>query len=523
MSHRSFAFTPTALRSLEHEQDLMETRKYRRKHTEPTVNGYLLRKEARDRITVSRKNPDMPSVPLVCRDLVVQNALYTGDTEAVKTLFPKGSPEKVVIKPEGGAMRWVADGRVRGCVLQFWNSLLVGDEITVISIIDDPEYTHLMDAIYDTSDIEEWKNFRFNYRGLRLWSLTYEQELTTPLHITAGRGFTDCLRHLLLRGADVDFAPGGTTALHEACQECQPDCVKLLLQYGANVNAATEDGLMPLHLCTEPESLECAKHVIQFGGAINGRSSDENNTPLHVAARHGLLAHVDLYLRHGAALEWQNDEGQTPLNAACSQPQDHTALERYAQVSQRLVEAGADVGKGDTDKHTPLHMACKNANVGIVVLLLRNGASVNIMDYGGEAPMHNILKVVAYKVENEPERIVQELLNYGSIRVWPGALPKVLKYCCMSPRTIEVLLNAYSILKVNDQWEEAVPPEMFQKHQDFYESVFALAKTPRSLQHLARHRLRIYLEGRLHKVVPKLGLPRFLKDYLMLEIRGYVH
>lgn len=28
-----------------------------------------------------------------------------------------------------------------------------------------------------------------------LWSLTYEQELTTPLHITAGRGFTECLRH----------------------------------------------------------------------------------------------------------------------------------------------------------------------------------------------------------------------------------------------------------------------------------------------------------------------------------------
>lgn len=60
----------------------------------------------------------------------------------------------------------IATARASGCVLQFWNSLLVGDEVTVISIIDDPEYMHLMDAIYDTSDIEEWKNFRFNYRGL---------------------------------------------------------------------------------------------------------------------------------------------------------------------------------------------------------------------------------------------------------------------------------------------------------------------------------------------------------------------
>ncbi|KAG7335524.1 hypothetical protein KOW79_000217 [Hemibagrus wyckioides] len=470
MSQRSFAFTPTALRSLEQERDLVERRRYQRKLIEPTVSGYLLRKEAREKAVVSRRNPEVASAPLVCRDLVVQNALYTGDVEAVKRLFPKGSPEKLVIKPEGGAMRWVADGRVRG-----------------------------------------------------LWSLTYEQELTTPLHITAGRGFTECLRHLLLRGASVDFAPGGTTALHEACQECQAECVKVLLQYGANANAVTEDGLMPLHLCTELESLECAKYVLEYGAAINGRSLEENDTPLHVAARHGLLGHVDLYLRHGAAVDWQNDEGQTPLNTACSHPHEHTALERYAQVCQRLVEAGANVGTGDTDKHTPLHMACKNANLGIVVLLLRNGASVNIMNYGGEAPMHNILKMVAYKLEHEPERIVQELLNYGSIRVWPGALPKVLKYCCMSPRTIEVLLNAYSHLKVNDHWVEAVPLEVFQKHQDFYESVFALANTPRSLQHLARHTLRTYLEGRVHKVVPKLGLPTFLKDYLMLEFRGYVH
>lgn len=89
-----------------------------------------------------------------------------------------------------------------------------------------------------------------------LWSLTYEQELTTPLHITAGRGFADCLRLLLQRGADVDLAPGGTTALHEACENCQPECAKLLLMHGANANAVSEDGLLPLHVCTSPESLE---------------------------------------------------------------------------------------------------------------------------------------------------------------------------------------------------------------------------------------------------------------------------
>lgn len=62
-----------------------------------------------------------------------------------------------------------------------------------------------------------------------------------------------------------------------------------------------------------------------------------------------------------------------------------------------------------------------------------------------------------------------------------------------------------------------------QEHKDFYDSIFSLAKTPRSLQHLARCKLRSYLEGRVYKVVPKLDLPNFIKDYLLLECRGYVH
>lgn len=62
-----------------------------------------------------------------------------------------------------------------------------------------------------------------------------------------------------------------------------------------------------------------------------------------------------------------------------------------------------------------------------------------------------------------------------------------------------------------------------QKHREFYESLFALAQTPRSLQHLARHRLRAFLEGRLHWVIPKLGLPTFLKNYIMLAFKDHMH
>ena len=144
-----------------------------------------------------------------------------------------------------------------------------------------------------------------------------------------------------------------------------------------------------------------------------------------MAARNGLLGHTKLYLHYGAALEKNNDEGKTPLNSACSHPQELQDLERYLQVCRLLLEAGADVHALDQDKQSPLHMACKNVNPEVVDLLLARGACVNEMDYGGQAPMHNVLKVVCYKISHKPERVVRSLLNHGSIRVWPGALPKV--------------------------------------------------------------------------------------------------
>ncbi|CAB1326406.1 unnamed protein product [Coregonus sp. 'balchen'] len=127
-------------------------------------------------------------------------------------------------------------------------------------------------------------------------------------------------------------------------------------------------------------------------------------------------------------------------------------------------------------------MACKNINPDVVDLLLALGACVNTM--------HNVFKVVSYKTEHKPER---------------------------------VFLNAYDRLKITDDWVEAVSPEMFKVHNGFYKSLFSLQPTPHSLQHLARWTLQNYLDGRVHKVVPYLDLPTFIKNNLLLEFRDYVH
>ncbi|XP_058035344.1 ankyrin repeat and SOCS box protein 10 [Ahaetulla prasina] len=406
--------------------------------------------------------------PLECRDPVVQNALYTGNLAEVQRHFSQRSAVNLLIHAEGQDLRWTS---------QKWG----------------------------------------------LWSLTYEQELTTPLHITASRGYLDCLRHLLLRGAEVDLAPGGQTALHAACGAATADCVQLLLSFGADPGAVSEGGFQPLHLCRNPGSSECARLLLSHGAVVNCESEEEGDTPLHVAARQGLAEHVRLFLSYGAALEAKNAEGETPLIAACALAHSAQAADAYYEVCRLLVEAGARVNAADRDRQRPLHQACKNANSRVVALLLAHGANVNIMSYSGNTALHNALQVAAYRLDHRPELVVRQLLNHGAVRVWPGALLKVLRHCCGSPRTVETLLNCYVRVPVTEAWQHAVPEELVHQHPRFFRSLFALGQGPRSLQHLARCALRSCLEGRLLQALPHLQLPSALHQFVLLRFEDVLY
>ncbi|XP_032874759.1 ankyrin repeat and SOCS box protein 10-like [Amblyraja radiata] len=151
----------------------------------------------------------------------------------------------------------IVTARAEGAEWELWQALMQGDADTVLLLVSDPQLPALhANVVFDTSDVEQWKEYRFNLRALRIWSLCYRQEFTSPLHICSSRGFQLCVQYLLSCGALPDLCPGGKTALHEACENAQGECVRLLLNGGANPNARSEDGYCPLHLCTAPESLQ---------------------------------------------------------------------------------------------------------------------------------------------------------------------------------------------------------------------------------------------------------------------------
>ncbi|KAG8506151.1 Ankyrin repeat and SOCS box protein 10 [Galemys pyrenaicus] len=545
--------------------------------------------------------PPRPSL-LLCRDMALQNALYTGNLARLQELFPPHSTADLLLESRVAEPRWsshhpegcrepgephddrhalcarlverphsgperpepgpgpIATRTASGPALALWEAVLDGDAGSVSRILADASTGLAPDCVFDTSDPERWRDFRFNIRALRLWSLTYEEELTTPLHVAASRGHAEVLKLLLRRRARPDCAPGGHTALHEACAGGHATCVRVLLAAGADPNIPDQDGKRPLHLCRGPGALECAELLMRFGASVDGRSEEDDETPLHVAARLGHVELAELLLQWGACSNAHDAEGWTLLLAACDVrcPSPVTAAAtaaRCLQLCHLLLAAGADADAADRDQQRPLHAACRRGHAAVVGLLLSCGASANAMDYGGHTPLHCALQGPAAALAQSPERTVRALLNHGAVRVWPGALPKVrgwgrrgagpcscprwtqptlgssavlslsqvLERWCTSPRTIEVLMNTYSVVQLPEEARALVPPETQQKHHHFYSSLFALVRQPRSLQHLSRCALRTHLATCLPHALPRLPLPPRLLRYLQLEFEDVLY
>ncbi|NXO42937.1 ASB18 protein, partial [Locustella ochotensis] len=275
-----------------------------------------------------------------------------------------------------------------------------------------------------------------------------------------------------------------STPLCLAARHGHPDCLRHLLRRGADPDLAP-GGRGPLHQACLGGHSDCLELLLEYKADPNLRS-EEGTAPLHLCTSRGSLRCATLLLRHGAAVGLPSEAG------------------------------------GDTALHVAARHPCGAANAELARLLLRRGADANAIDYDGVSPLGWALQGAASHRELRPHRTVQLLLNHGSRKIWPAAFAKVLKSCAAVPEVIEVLFNSYTQIPVSQEWAEAVPEEVFQQHQPFYESLLALAGTARSLQHLCRSAIRTHLGSRCHSLIPLLPVPKALQDFLLLEPEGVV-
>lgn len=123
----------------------------------------------------------------------------------------------------------------------------------------------------------------------------------TPLHLAAAFAGPEAVRLLLRDGADVDAVsrnPQQNQPLHAAVALSRNlDTIRLLLDAGAQVNAAQAGGFAPLHSAASAGSREAADLLLQRGA--NPAQADHHGKPPADYAR--LRGHLELAARLDAA------------------------------------------------------------------------------------------------------------------------------------------------------------------------------------------------------------------------------
>ncbi|KAM8732717.1 ankyrin repeat and SOCS box protein 5 isoform X2 [Sparus aurata] len=104
----------------------------------------------------------------------------------------------------------------------------------------------------------------------------------SPIHEATSKGHYGCVEALVTWGADVDMdIPHLGTALYTACVCQELECARKLLREGANVQKGRSLD-SPLHAAAEQDSTAVVKLLLDFGADINARNT-EFQRPVDVA------------------------------------------------------------------------------------------------------------------------------------------------------------------------------------------------------------------------------------------------
>jgi len=126
-----------------------------------------------------------------------------------------------------------------------------------------------------------------------------------------------------------------TSPLHIACSYGYKEIIKMLINYGANININNSEYLTPLTVITENYDDEMILLLINYNADINAVDI-EGNTILHRAVRNYNLNALKLLLNYKVNINVKNNNGETPLHLACGRT-------NQSDIVKYLINHGADV------------------------------------------------------------------------------------------------------------------------------------------------------------------------------------
>ena len=178
-----------------------------------------------------------------------------------------------------------------------------------------------------------------------------------------------CLAMALLTAA----TPRADVPIVDATRRGDVAAVRVLLEGGADVNAAQGDGMTALHIAAETGNLEVAELLIEAGADVHAGSRIGGYTALHLAGGGAHASVVRALVRAGAdPTAVTSTGGVTPLHLAAK------ALDG-AEAVRALIEGGAQVdAREGSSGQTPLMFAASYGRVPAIRELVAGGADPDV-------------------------------------------------------------------------------------------------------------------------------------------------
>ena len=161
-----------------------------------------------------------------------------------------------------------------------------------------------------------------------------DEDGASPLYLACERGKAEFIELLLSRGANPNTETVNKYPLLVACEARNNDVVKLLLEYSADVNVRDGSGRTALHLALESKShhstgsdagISVLVQLLLDGGANVNAASKYGETPFYIACSNGLESVVKKMLEYSANVNG-NSAKKLPLSAACK---NHVSLHSF--------------------------------------------------------------------------------------------------------------------------------------------------------------------------------------------------
>jgi hypothetical protein len=199
----------------------------------------------------------------------------------------------------------------------------------------------------------------------------------TLCRFTFNKEYKECVKLLLENGADVNaFGEVYAGHLHRPLYIAyNREAIKLLLQHGADPNLKDCGGCNSLFY-VHPASPECAQPLLDAGADPN-LPANNGETPIFYTVRIRSHKATKALLNADADPNHRNNEGCSVLFYS----------QYYDDIMELLFDAGADPNLSNNEGETPLFYALKNLEQEKAIALLKAGANPLWKNNAGKTPL----------------------------------------------------------------------------------------------------------------------------------------